>query len=112
MLQGLGTSGRRIRSIHTAWSVFCLSACFVVTSLVYGQANLEAQAVTYVPGGVTTPAPDGFFSISSPASCSLPDGGYLKVGTTLQVDTSNTSAPITGWCDWYVFGTTLVQINF
>src|SRR5262245_36521290 len=77
----------------------------------------DAQ-MTYVPRSVATPAPEGFFTVPSPAVCrdgtgqtlgsqSLPDGGFVPPSKSLRVDVSNTANPITGFCDWKQNGVTV-----
>jgi hypothetical protein len=48
------------------------------------------------PVNVSNPTPEGYFSVSSPSACSVPDRGYVKTGSIVRLDTS---AYVTGTCD-------------
>jgi hypothetical protein len=88
---------RRAYLICTLWSLFVIGP-LVACGLLFESVNAEAQ-MTYEAHATAPPAPEGYFSTASP-SCTLPSGGFLKKGGNLIVNTSNTSAPVTGYCEW------------
>jgi hypothetical protein len=104
-------SGGWSRSLQSiGFVIVCAVGVFTSPIDVVCQAGCGSTAVN-----VSTPLPQGFFSVSSPTACTLPDGGYLKINTSLRVDTK---AEITGTCDikywdisyatcYYLYTTTL-----
>jgi hypothetical protein len=97
------------RSRH-AILLTALSAACVLTTQARVQCQGGPESCVPVEVDATTPAPQGFVTALSPTLCSddngllpgddlsVPDGGYVKVGSPIRIDTA---AHVTGRCDYY-----------
>lgn len=81
-------------------------ACVVVSMIGFDWAAAAAQGIQWKPAGVSTPDPEGFITVVSPATCSdgtnaVPAGGYVRLSTQLRLDFH---ATVTGVCEYWFGG--------
>ena len=93
--------------MYRGFRLYALAAFSAITPIVFG-ATVVAQA-TYVPVNVSTPDPEGFVTVASPATCdngtnTVPDGGYVRQWTQQNPLTVNLDArsQITGVCQFWI----------
>ena len=92
----------------TAFRIFSVCVCLVAVAA--SSPNVAAQQWSYVAVDVTSPDPQGFVSVVSPAMCSdgdnaVPDDGFVKGGTAIKIDAH---ATVTGVCQ-HRYGSIVAQ---